>query len=118
MRCLPLLLFSVLGTSFAASPAEEELTRRAKGDGSLIAMAQFCNVSAPDIRLLASKTEAAALHAAKSLDIPFDSAAYRQHALAGVQVTRQTLAYVPRSGQNYDSNCAEVREKVATATAK
>jgi hypothetical protein len=119
MKYLLLIPILALGSSFAAEPSnEDEISRRAQSEGSLIAMAQFCGTSNDQVRSLASKLEQATLLAAKGQPFAFDSAVYRQHAIAGIKTTQKTLAYVPSSGPGYESNCKEVHAKVSAALAR
>ena len=118
MKHFLLIPILALGSSFAADPSnEDEISRRAQSEGSLIAMAQFCGTSTDQIRSLASKLEQATLLTAKGRSFVFDSAVYRQHAIAGIKTTQQALTYVPSSGPGYESNCKEVHAKVSGALA-
>lgn len=119
MKFLTLLLLFTFSSSFAApSPSEDELARQSESSGSLIAMAQFCNVPTAKVRSLASKLEQETLLAAKGNTFKFDADAFSQYAMSGVRTTRGILAYMPSNGPRYESNCKEVHEKIAAAMAR
>jgi len=119
MKFITLLLLFTFSSSFAASsPSEDELARLSESSGSLIAMAQFCNVPTNEVRSLASKLEQETLLAAKGNTFKFDVEAFSQYAMSGVRTTRGILVHMPSSGPGYESNCKEVREKIAAAIAR
>src|SRR5574343_890431 len=114
---LPVLLGPVLAWAQEAL-TDADLVRRAESEGSLIAMAQFCNIPREQIREIVGKLEQSTLKAAAEAKLTLDSDAYRQYAVAGIRGTSRLLAMVPSSGPNYDSNCDEVRSKIAAAMQK
>lgn len=119
MRYLALLLLFTLGSPFAAaSPSEDEFARQSESSGALIAMAHFCKVPANEVRSLAAKLAQEALLAAEGNSFNFDAEAFTEYVMSGIRSTQDLLALVPDSGPGYESNCEEVREKIAAAMAR
>jgi hypothetical protein len=120
LKRLFLLAFIAASGSVTAAQelALEDMERHAQGDGSLIAMAQFCEIEVNEIRVLASRLEEQALTKFKGSPFQVDAQVYRSYAIPGIRRTLKTLAYMSRSGPGYESNCEEVRTKVSAASAK
>jgi hypothetical protein len=113
-----LLLTAALAQADAPSEPQPETPRqrmeqRGADDGSLLAMAVFCKYPVEQNQKLLAKMTDTALTQAQQEGAALSKEEYRDMATPGYQATANFLRWLPMQGENYESNCKEVAEKIA-----
>jgi macrodomain Ter protein organizer (MatP/YcbG family) len=99
-------------TTIDASIDKDYLIALALKDGALSVQASFCKLEA-DIAPLIEKQMFDARDTAKKYSIDFGFIEWKAHSESSARSAQRLLQQLPRSGENYEKNCAEVKAKVA-----
>jgi hypothetical protein len=97
---------------------KKDLIEQAKTDGALFVQASFCKYAEDDMVALMEKQIKDALALAKNNNIDFDFAAWKAEAEPSMDEMKEMLVQLPRSGENYEKNCAEIKAEVAEKLAQ
>lgn len=91
---------------------KDYLIALAKKDGALSVQASFCKINDDQVATLIEKQIIDARDTAKKYHIDFDFAAWKAEAEPSMQFTQALFSQLPRSGENYEKNCTEIKAKV------
>jgi len=113
-------LLLTAGLALADVPADlplgtprEQVERAAEGDGVLLCMAAFCKYPLEESKKLQARMTEEALAQAQKEGVALTKEEYRARTAQGYKSAAELFRLLPSSGENYESNCKEVAEKIA-----
>ena len=96
-----------------ADTPRQQIERAAEGDGVLLCMAAFCRYPIEESKKLLAQMTEETLAQAQQQGIALTKEEYRALFAQGYKSAAELFRLLPSSGENYESNCKEVAEKIA-----